>query len=278
MALVSRLLQQRHRYYRALLGVEVIALLALSSLQAAPRLMSVVYLVVSGIGVLFDSPLLPRHRLDLEGQMDRLSVPNGVLAKALVRRSRIASAWLICLTVELLWQASLAFKPALTVHLSALHLVVWLTLILFQLWGLVNALVEEPVFNGALVMGAAGGYLMVGFAGGITLNSLLVLVPDAFNLPASTSGGALPAGIAHAPAMLGAAFACLTTLGSPLLREDHLTALTASVAITVIGQLYLAILIAGVLGKPRQLAAIRKAAQRRKPGSTAPGRLRRTRG
>ena len=277
MALVSRLLQQRHRYYRALLGVEVIALLALSSLQAAPRLMSVVYLVISGIGVLFDSPLLPRYRLELEEPADRSSSRrNRVLARALVRRTLIAVGWVICLAVELLWQAALAFNPALAVHLSALHLVVWLTLILFQLWGLVNALVEEPVFNTSLLMGAAGGYLMVGFAGGITLNSLLVLVPAAFDLPASSGG--LPAGIAHAPAMLGAAFACLTTLGSPLLREDHLTVLTASVAITVVGQLYLAILIAGVLGKPRQLAAVRKAAQRRRPSSMMPGRLRRTRG
>jgi len=260
MALVSRLLQQRHRYYRALLGVEVIALLALSSLQAAPRLMSVVYLVISGIGVLFDSPLLPRYRLELKGP-----VRNRALARALLRRSLIAVGWLICLVMELLWQAALTFNPALAVHLSALHLVVWLTLILYQLWGLVNALVEEPVFNASLLMGAAGGYLMVGFAGGITLNSLLVLVPAAFNLPAS-------------PAMLGASFACLTTLGSPLLREDHLTVLSASVAITVIGQLYLAILIASVLGKPRQLAAVRKAAQRRRPSSTSPARLRRTNG
>ena len=276
MALVSRLLQQRHRYYRALLCVEVIALAALSSLQAAPRLMSVVYLVISGIGVLFDSPLLARHRLELQGLLDHTAERNRHLAKALARRSLIVVGWMICLVMELLWQAALAFNPALAVHLSALHLVVWLTLILYQLWGLVNALVEEPVFNGSLLMGAAGGYLMVGFAGGITLNSLLVLVPAAFNLPATS--GALPTGIAHAPAMLGASFACLTTLGTPLLRQDHLTTLTASVAITVIGQLYLAILIAGVLGKPRQLAAIRKAAQRRKPSSTAPGRLRRTRG
>ena len=271
MALVSRLLQQRHRYYRALLGVEVIALVALSSLQAAPQLMSVVYLVISGIGVLFDSPLLPRYRLELKGP-----VRNRALARALLRRSLIAVGWLICLVMELLWQAALTFNPALAVHLSALHLVVWLTLILYQLWGLVNALVEEPVFNASLLMGAAGGYLMVGFAGGITLNSLLVLVPAAFNLPASHD--AVAAGITHAPAMLGASFACLTTLGSPLLREDHLTVLSASVAITVIGQLYLAILIASVLGKPRQLAAVRKAAQRRRPSSTSPARLRRTNG
>jgi hypothetical protein len=122
---------------------------------------------------------------------------------------------------------------------------------LVLLWGLINDLAEEPVFNGDLLMGAAAGYLLVGFTGGIVLNSLLVLDPAAFNLPAH--GHALPDGIGHAPAMLGAAFASLTTIGSPVLKSGSLTSLTASVGITIVGQLYVAILIAGVLGKPRVL-------------------------
>jgi hypothetical protein len=84
-------------------------------------------------------------------------------------------------------------------------------------------------------------------------------------------------GIAHAPQMLGASFGSLTTLGSSALNPDSLTSLSASVAITIVGQLYVAILIAGVLGKPRQLAAVRKAAhRRRRAGGTSP-RLRRIR-
>ena len=146
-------------------------------------------------------------------------------------------------------------------QLCAPHLLLWLILLLFLLWGLVNALAEEPVFSGPVLMGAAGGYLLVGFAGGIVLNSLLVLEPAAFDLPPSTNG--LAVGIAQAPTVLGAAFGCLTTLGSPVLRLDHLSVLTASVAIAVMGQLYIAILIAGVLGKPRQLAVVRKANVRR---------------
>ena len=122
---------------------------------------------------------------------------------------------------------------------------------LVVLWSLVKALAEEPVFNGDLLMGAAAGYLLVGFTGGIVLNSLLVLDPAAFNLPAH--GHALPDGIGHAPAMLGAAFASLTTIDSPVLKSGSLTSLTASVGITIVGQLYVAILIAGVLGKPRVL-------------------------
>jgi len=93
------------------------------------------------------------------------------------------------------------------------------------------------------------------------LNSLLVIEPAAFDLPQTSS--TLAAGIAHAPTVLGAAFGCLTTLGSPVLRLDHLSVLIASVGIAVVGQLYIAILIAGVLGKPRQLTAVRKAAVRR---------------
>jgi hypothetical protein len=139
----------------------------------------------------------------------------------------------------------------MAVQLSALHLLIWLPLMLQQLWGVINALAEEPFFGGDLLMGAAAGYLLVGFTGGTVLNSLLVLDPAAFNLPAH--GHALPDGIGHAPEVLGAAFASLTTMGSPVLKTGSLTSLTASVGITIVGQLYVAILIAGVLGKPREL-------------------------
>ena len=159
--------------------------------------------------------------------------------------------WTLALVMELVWQVALEINPSMAVELSVLHLVVWLSLMLVVLWGLVNALAEEPVFNGDLLMGAAAGYLLVGFTGGIVLNSLLVLDPAAFNLPAH--GHALPDGIGHAPAMLGAAFASLTTISSPVLKSGSLTSLTASVGITIVGQLYVAILIAGVLGKPRAL-------------------------
>ena len=157
----------------------------------------------------------------------------------------------MALLIEVIWQIALVFDPALAIQLSVVHLVVWLVLMLQLLWNLINALAEEPLFNGDLLMGAAAGYLLVGFTGGIVLNSLLVLDPAAFNLPAH--GHALPDGIGHAPAMLGAAFASLTTIGSPVLKSGSLTSLTASVGITIVGQLYVAIMIAGVLGKPRGL-------------------------
>jgi len=251
MALISSLLQQRHAFYRGLLAVEVLALVGLRGLEQAPRLVSVVYLVIAGVSVLLDSPLLPQHRLEPSlGE----SIPQQLkrrLRKALLRRQLVGFAWLLALLIEVIWQMALVFDPALAIQLSVVHLVVWLVLMLQLLWNLINALAEEPLFNGDLLMGAAAGYLLVGFTGGIVLNSLLVLDPAAFNLPAH--GHALPDGIGHAPAMLGAAFASLTTIGSPVLKSGNLTSLTASVGITIVGQLYVAILIAGVLGKPRVL-------------------------
>jgi hypothetical protein len=251
MDLVSRLLQQRHTLYKTILAVEVMALVGLRGLQQAPRLVSVVYLVISAVAVLTDSPLLRQNRLDPSATQAMPSALGRRVQRVLQLRQRLVSFWIVALAVELLWQAALEINPSLAVQLSVLHLVVWLSLMLVVLWSLVKALAEEPVFNGDLLMGAAAGYLLVGFTGGIVLNSLLVLDPAAFNLPAH--GHPLPDGIGHAPALLGAAFASLTTIGSPVLKSDSLTSLTASVGITIVGQLYVAILIAGVLGKPRVL-------------------------
>jgi hypothetical protein len=220
-ASIVRLLHQRHQYYRALLVVEVLVLISLSSLQRAPRLVGVLYVLITGVVVVLDSPLLPKNRLErnafgwVSGQL------KSRIERVMLRRQVIVLGWLLCLVTEIIWQAALEFNPPLAVQLSGLHLVVWLALILQMLWGLVNALAAEPEFSGSVLMGAAAGYLLVGFAGGIALNSLLVLEPNAFNLPASFNG--LPPGIAHAPTTLGAAFGALTTLGSPVLKLDHLT-------------------------------------------------------
>jgi voltage-gated potassium channel len=251
MAVISRLLQQRHASYRGLLAVEVLALVGLRGLEQAPRLVSLVYLVIAGVAVLLDSPLLPQNRLERSvGESIPLQLKRR-LQRALLRRQLVGFAWILALLIELIWQTALVFEPALATQLSVVHLVIWLVLMLQLLWNLINALAEEPLFNGDLLMGAAAGYLLVGFTGGIVLNSLLVLDPAAFNL--QDHGHALPDRIGHAPAMLGAAFASLTTIGSPVLKNGNLTSLTASVGITIVGQLYVAILIAGVLGKPRTL-------------------------
>ena len=182
MTVLSALLQQRHNYYRALLIVEVLALIGLRALQDAPQLVSLVYLVIGGVGVLMDSPLLPKNRLT--PHLNKAVIPQHVnhqIQRVIKRRRWLENSWLFAASVELLWQGSLLVAPALAVQLSVVHVVVWMALMLYVLWSLMNALAEEPMFNGALLMGAAAGYLLIGFAGGIMLNSLLVLDPAAFN-------------------------------------------------------------------------------------------------
>ncbi|WP_438982920.1 hypothetical protein [Vulcanococcus sp.] len=277
MTVVSALLRQRHNFYRVLLIVEVLALIGLRPLQQAPQLVSVVYLLIGGVPVLLDSPLLPQNRLS--PQWRNAVIPqtdHHHLQRAIRRRRWLQYGWLWAAGVEVLWQLSLLLLPVVAVQLSVLHVAVWLALMLYVLWTLMGALAEEPVFNGALLMGAAAGYLLIGFTGGIVLNSLLVLDPAAFSLSA-TAHTNLPAGIAYAPEMLGAAFGSLTTLGSSVLDEKSLTSVSASVGITVVGQLYVAILIAGVLGKPRHIADVRKAAHTTRRSQAPSPKLRRIR-
>ena len=243
----------------------------------APQLVGVLYLIIGGVGVVLDSPLLPHNQLITQLHAEVISQKqNRHLQRVLQRRRWLQSGWLCAAGVELLWQLSLQLLPALAVQLSVLHMLVWLCLLLYELWVLMNALAEEPVFSGDLLMGAAAGYLLIGFTGGIVLNSLLVLDPAAFSL-AGSAQSELPAAIAYAPHLLGASFGSLTTLGSALLNNQRLSSVSASVAITIMGQLYVAILIAGVLGKPRQIASVRKAAHQGRRDSTSSPRLRRTR-
>lgn len=277
MTVVRALLQQRHNYYRWLLIIEVIALISLRPLQQLPQLVSVVYLIIGGVGVLLDSPLLQKNRLT--AQLHTAVIPqkqHNQLRQVLRRRRWVQYGWLCAAGVEALWQLSLLLLPTVALHLSVVHMLTWLCLLLYQLWSLMNALAEEPVFSGDLLMGAAAGYLLIGFTGGTVLNSLVVLDPAAFTL-AGSPHGALPAAIAYAPHMLGAAFGSLTTLGSPVLNNESLTCVSASAGITIVGQLYVAILIAGVLGKPRHIASVRKAAHRGRLGSASSPRLRRKR-
>ena len=211
MTVVSALLRQRHNFYRVLLIVEVLALIGLRPLQQAPQLVSVVYLLIGGVPALLDSPLLPQNRLS--PQLRNAVIPqkdHHHLQRAIRRRRWLQYGWLGAAGVEVLWQLSLLLLPVVAVQLSVLHVSVWLALMLYVLWTLMGALAEEPVFNGALLMGAAAGYLLIGFTGGIVLNSLLVLDPAAFSL-SGTAHTNLPAAIGYAPEMLGAAFGSLGT-------------------------------------------------------------------
>jgi hypothetical protein len=102
-------------------------------------------------------------------------------------------------------------------------------------------------------MGAAAGYLLIGYFGALLLNTLLLWQPEAFNL------ALLPPAVDPLreptrtfPALLMASLGSLTTTGTSITLPNQLLGSTASLVIALLGQLYVAVLIALVLGRFRQ--------------------------
>jgi hypothetical protein len=130
------------------------------------------------------------------------------------------------------------------------HVIAWLLFFLLAVMRKVKTLVREPFVTLAVVMGATSGYLMVGIAGGVMLVALWVLHPGAFDLSAlPVLQDRNPDAVAMAPALMAASFTILTTVGSAVLRSGDVTGQVITVVITIAGQLYIAILIALILGR-----------------------------
>ncbi len=156
----------------------------------------------------------------------------------------------LALALEVLWHLALAFDPPLGRLITVPHVIAWLLFFLVALMRKVKTLVREPFVTLAVVMGATSGYLLVGIAGGVMLVALWVLHPGAFDL------AALPVlqdrnadAVAMAPALMAASFMILTSVGSAVLRSSDVTGQVITVVITISGQLYIAILIALILGR-----------------------------
>ncbi len=156
----------------------------------------------------------------------------------------------LAIALEGVWHLALAFDPPLGRIVTVPHVIAWLLFFLLALMRKVKTLVREPFVTLAVVMGATSGYLLVGIAGGVMLVALRVLHPGAFAI------SALPVlnqhnadAVAMAPALMAAAFEILTTVGSGVLRSASVTGQVITVVITISGQLYIAILIALILGR-----------------------------
>jgi hypothetical protein len=123
--------------------------------------------------------------------------------------------------------------------LGLLRFSLWFLYFGIILFRLMKSLIREPFVTTSVVMGAGAGYLMIGFVGGVLLNTIYYLQPQAFvHLPHN------PAAILNI-----AAFGYLTTLGSSVINQKHLFGQVAALFITLGGQLYVAILIALVLSR-----------------------------
>ena len=131
----------------------------------------------------------------------------------------------------------------LAVHpgFSVFYFCLWLIFFGIVLIRLVNGLIKEPFITTSVIMGAGAGYLLLGLLGGVLLNTLCAIQPLAFtNISPDTDPSAM---------LTLAAFAFLTSLGSNIVNQQVLLGHAGALSITLGGQLYVAILIAMVLGR-----------------------------
>jgi hypothetical protein len=151
---------------------------------------------------------------------------------------------------ELVWLLGLFTDPGLAIHLGIVHLLIWSLFIGVFLLRKVRALMLEPYVTQAVVMGAASGYLLIGYLGAFLLHTLLLWQPAAFSIDQLTPGiNPIQAPLHAFPSMVMASFGALTSTGTEIGRPGEVLAATGCMAITIVGQLYVAVLIALILGR-----------------------------
>jgi hypothetical protein len=144
----------------------------------------------------------------------------------------------------------IAMPSALMLHLAVVDLLIWSLFLGAVILRLTRALMREPYVTLAVVMGAAAGYLLIGYAGAFLLHTLLLLQPGDFAI-AQLSPGINPSlePLQSFPAMVTASLGALTTTGGAIGKPGAVLPASATLAITILGQLYVAVLIALILGR-----------------------------
>jgi hypothetical protein len=140
---------------------------------------------------------------------------------------------------------------------GVMMLVLWAVFVGWSSLRLIRGLAQEPEVTERVLMGALAGYLLVGLTAGLLFSALESVVPGSFS-SASSSGGAV---ISLAPGAEDVfsyvwkinfmrlnyfAFVCLTTVGFGDIVPVTPQAQMFSVAVSLIGTTYLA-LVMGVL-------------------------------
>jgi hypothetical protein len=127
------------------------------------------------------------------------------------------------------------------------HVVAWIAFFGLCLFRMVRALVRERYVTTSVVMGAASGYLLIGFSGGIVLDALMYLNSGSF-APLRDVNSSSNGIILRLPQMILGSFGYLTSVGTAALVPVSLTAQVICTLITIVGQLYIAIMIGLMLG------------------------------
>ena len=170
-----------------------------------------------------------------------------------LHKKRLYVLGITAILFELVWLTTLAESPGLAKHLTILHLLIWSLFIGSFLLRKVRALMIEPYVTIGVLMGAANGYLLIGYLGAFLLHCLLIWQPLSFDphyLPAGMNPLNDPLEVF--PSMVAASFDALTTVSNSVIRPGHLPGHVGTLAITIMGQLYVAVLIGIVLGRFHQ--------------------------
>ena len=232
-------LRHRHLGYRITLVLELAFLLCLPLAQRVSWLLAVMLMAFAIELMVFVSRFSPLKHT----------------------RSVVYVLGTLACVLEVLWHLSSAMQPALARVLTVPHVLVWVLFLVLATVRKVRSLTREPYVTVSVVLGAASGYLTVGLAGGVLLNALWTLDPSAFNTNLILSGADLNTAaplmttaplMTVAPALMAASFGLLTTAGTSLLSASSVSAQVVANVITITGQLYVAILIALILGRFHQ--------------------------
>ena len=224
-------IRRRHLGYRITLVYELLLLLLLPLAQIASSLLSILLIGQALVFMVFVSRFSSLKRT----------------------RPVMYALGGTAIALEVIWHLALIWNPALGRALTLPHVMVWVIFLLVAVVRKVKSLMREPYVTISVVLGAASGYLTVGIAGGVLLTAAWVLQPSAFiasALPAVGHAGDLS--VAVAPALMAASFGLLTTVGTEVLNSSNVAVQVVSNVITISGQLYVAILIALILGRAQK--------------------------
>ena len=219
-------IRQRHLGYRYVLALMVVLLLAQPLAHALPLLNCGLVILLATflmVGLTRVSPLL---------------------------NSRIPAYCLGCLAIALEIPYALMIKQNISPSFAFTfaHVLAWIAFFGLYLFRMVRALVREPYVTTSVVMGATSGYLLIGFSGGIVLDALMYLKSDSF-APLKDVYSSSDGVILRLPQMILGSFGYLTSVGNASLVPVSLEAQVICTLITIVGQLYIAIMIGLMLGR-----------------------------
>lgn len=176
----------------------------------------------------------------------------GIIPSTVRRRAFQALGW-FCLLSLWLW----FLTPSSMLNSGIPVLVLWTLFQTFAYQLLVRMLGEERRVNGQVLMGALAGYILLGLTAALLMTSLETILPGSFSgvrtpVPADTPGlGVEEAALGKLsfPRMGYLAFVTMTTLGYGDLLPTTAAAQMMSIAFSVLGPFYLAVVMGLLIGR-----------------------------